>query len=188
MIRRSTWISLLVFALLLGLAWYLNRPKPVEPVPTPTSESESPVALFADESGEVTAFQISGDSKTISLAQEGNRGWVFTDDADKDLPVDQSQAESAATQFKALALLEQKVIIAPQYVGLNPPLYTITLQFAHETEHTLLVGEQTPSGSGYYVQLDGGDVAIADYYGMQAILNLLVASPYAPTPTPSPAP
>jgi hypothetical protein len=187
MIRRSTWILLLIFALLLGFAWYLNRPKPVEPVPDSISEYESPISLFGDNAGEVVSFQIKGNEQTVGISREEGNGWVFTDETHEGA-VDQSIAESAASQLTALLLIEEKVVIAPQYVGLKPPEYEISVKFSTGETHTLYIGDETPSGSGYYVQLDEGNVAIVDYFGIRSMLSLLDAPPYAPTPTESPSP
>ena len=42
---------------------------------------------------------------------------------------------------------------------------------------TLLIGDQTPLGSAYFVQVDGGDIVTVDAFYIAALQNLLDVPP-----------
>jgi hypothetical protein len=56
--------------------------------------------------------------------------------------------------------------------------------FSGNIQHLLKVGTKTPSNSGYYVQDDDGKNYVISQAGIDALLKLLTAPPYAATQTP----
>ena len=102
-------------------------------------------------------------------------------------PADTSQAEAAATQLSALRVLGE-VQVAPEDAGLTKPAYTLTAVFTGGTQHTLEIGDMTPSMTGYYARLDGGPVLIIGTPGIQSLIGMVTTPPYSETPTPSPLP
>jgi hypothetical protein len=184
MVRRSTWFALILLAALIGFAIYLKQ-KPESPAGeeglTATPQSQS---LFGSEAGQPDSILISSSAgETVELALGADKTWALKQPVEA--AADQGQAQAAATQIGAIENLG--VVDAPlDAVGLAPPAYTITLGFAGGARHTLEVGDQTPSGTGYYLRMDGGKVVIAS--GAESLLELLTAPPYQETPTPSPEP
>jgi hypothetical protein len=100
---------------------------------------------------------------------------------------DQALASEAETQINAL---EISTIIDPVNAlsdyGLEFPAYTIKLNYSNAVEHKIEVGASTPTGSGYYVQLDDKAVYIVSQYSLDAVTSLISNPPYPPTVTPSP--
>ena len=75
MIRRSTWILLVILAALVVLAWYLRQPK-TETEATPTS---AVTYLFTPEDGIVTSLNIQSMEGQVENVQRGSeRKWVVT--------------------------------------------------------------------------------------------------------------
>lgn len=180
MIRRSTWIVLLVLAAVVGFSLYLkDQQSKAAARPTPT---ESSSALFPASDGSPTNIKIvasAGNLVEIGRDQAGT--WVVK--APLSMAADQAGAEAAATQVTGLRVLA-KVQLGLDIVGLNQPSDTLTVTFSSGKTHTLLVGSVTPIQNGYYSQLDGGPVIVVDKPGMDALLGMLTSPPYVATLTP----
>jgi hypothetical protein len=100
-------------------------------------------------------------------------------------PADQSVAGAAETQVGALRIvstLDGSLNLAD--AGLTIPTNTIDLTFVNNIKHTIHVGNLTPTGSGYYVQFDSGNLYVVSQAGIDALLKLMTAPPFPPTETP----
>jgi hypothetical protein len=174
MIKRSTWILLAVLALSIGAYFYLKT-HPLQlstSTPTPTATESS--FLITKENDTLTKVVITdAQGNTFQMGRDSSGNWVIT--KPKSAAADQSQAEAAETQLYAL-----KVVI-----GLNPPAYTISLEFSGNRQQVLEVGGLTPTSSGYYIQLEG-KVYVVSQYSIDAVVKLLQNPPYLATLTPVP--
>jgi len=183
MIRRTTWIYLAFFVVLLGFAWYFQNSKEkaaAQVTPTPGTQN-----LFTIEESSIKSLKIEDNQgKIVALGRDEKGLWSLTDP--KAEMTDISQAESAVSQLVSLTILSS-VDPAPSadVTGLNPADYTVTIDFNDGSQKVLLVGKVTPIQNGYYTQLDGGPVNVVNKYGMDAFLKLLSNPPIA-TPTPEP--
>jgi hypothetical protein len=70
-------------------------------------------------------------------------------------------------------------------VGLTQPTYTMTVTFDSAKTHKVLIGSVNPIQTGYYVQVDGGPVEVADKSGIDSLVGMLTAPPYLSTLTPT---
>lgn len=180
MIRRNTWIFIVVLAALIGFSFYLSAQKAKQAaVATPTTSSAT---LFGSDEGSPNDIQIEDSTgKSVEVARNESGTWVLK--APTEGAADQASAEAAATQISALRVLGD-VQLGPDIVGLDKPSYTIMIGFTGGKTHTLTIGSVTPIQTGYYAQLDGGKTQIVDKQGLDALLNLLTNPPYAATATP----
>ena len=185
MIRRNTWILLLLLAALGGFAFYLSQHKAQQTAnatPTAATGAAAGAPLFATSDGNPTDISIKDTTgKAVDVARNESGAWVLK--APTDAAADQASAEAAATQLTSL-----RVLASPQLgfdvVGLAQPAYTISVKFSGGKSHTLAVGAVTPIQDGYYSSLDNSPVHIVDKQGLDAVLQLLTQPPYATTPTP----
>jgi hypothetical protein len=185
MIRRSTWILLAVLALFIGAYFYLKA-HPLQfytSTPTPTAAVIS--FLINKDNDTLTKVVITdAPGNTFQMGRDAAGNWAIT--KPKSAAADQSQAEAAETQFFALKVvttLERSP--SPDVIGLNPPAYTISLEFSSNRQQVLEVGGLTPTSSGYYIQLEG-KVYVVSQYSIDAVVKLLQNPPYLATPTPVP--
>lgn len=184
MIRKPTWILLVVLAGLIGFMFYYNNQKALTAIETtPTS---STAFLFGPEDGLPSSIKIEASTgETVELAHDADQAWMLK------MPIeaaaDQGLAEAAASQVTTLRVLDE-VGLGLEIIGLDRPVYIITIGFTAGTVHKLEVGSKTPTQSGYYVRVDGEQIVILNLTSLDALLNLVTAPPYAETPTPSPAP
>lgn len=187
MLKRSTWLALIVLAVLIGWMIYIQQDEKAvkeEAKSFPTLETHR---LFDAAEGLPTRIKIeAATGETVEVGLGMGNLWELT------LPfggaADQGQVEAAVTQIGTLRSLEQVGQIPLSELGLEKPTYIITLGFTDGKTHTLEIGDQTPSGSGYYVRLDQDQAMIVEGAGIDGLLGLLTFPPYRETPTPSPLP
>ncbi|HUH97630.1 MAG TPA: hypothetical protein VLZ89_09750 [Anaerolineales bacterium] len=181
MIRRNTWILLIVLAALVGAALYFNRQQKSSAgstTPTPAN-----TFLFTSKDGNPTDIKIQDtEGHSVEVARDSTGKWVLkapTADA-----ANQSQAEAAATQLTSLNLVGN-VQIGLDVVGLDKPTYTMTITFDSAKTHKVLIGSVNPIQTGYYIQVDGGPVQVAEKSGIDSLVGMLTAPPYLATLTPT---
>ena len=185
MIKRSTWILLAVLALFIGAYFYLKA-HPLQlstTTPTPTAkESSFLITKDNDTLTKVVVTDVQGN--TFQMVRDAAGNWAIT--KPDSAVADQSKAEAAETQLFALSVLTTlETSPSPDVIGLNPPAYTISLEFSGNRQQVLEVGGLTPTSSGYYIQLEG-KVYVVSQYSIDAVVELLQNPPYLVTPTPVP--
>lgn len=181
MIRRNTWILLVLLAALVGFSFYWRDRKAKEAAAvTPTASS---VTLFSAADGSPTDIKIESSAGTVvQITRDPAGKWVLKQPTEAD--ANQGSAEAAATQIDALRVLSS-VQLGPDVLGLDKPAYTLTIGFDKSKTRTLLIGAETPIQDGYYAQLDGGQNQVVDKAGVDALTNLLTDPPYLATLTPT---
>lgn len=185
MIKRSTWVYLVILALVIGAYYLISNLPAGEAEPTPTAPGLSFLITEAD--GVLQSLQIR-DRRGNQVQMQRNPGGTWVVDLPEPGEADQALAGAAETQVSALrivATLDTPPSLST--VGLASPDYTIVLGFSDGLRHTLEVGSLTSIDSGYYVRFDGGVVHVVSRSGIDSLLNLLVAPPYVATETPTPA-
>jgi hypothetical protein len=182
MVKRPTWILLVILALVVG-AYFLIKKYPLKATqPTPTVSAATYLITQAD--GVLQSIRIvdnKGDA--FQMQRDLSKTWVIT--APTSSVADQGLAGAAESQVGALSII---AVLATQpaasEVGFDSPTYTMELGFVSGASHRIEVGKLTPTSSGYYVRFDGGKVFVISQSGIDALSNLLKAPPYPPTATP----
>lgn len=182
MIKRSTWILLVILAVVL-VAYFVikNRLPATSTTATPTALGDNYLVTKSD--GTLQSLRISDNKNNVVQMQRDASGtWVVT------LPTpaaaDQALAGAAETQVGALrvvTILNNQLSLVD--AGLETPSYTIDLTFTSGLKHVIQVGTLTPTNSGYYVRYDSGNLFVVSQAGIGALLNLLTAPPYVATAT-----
>jgi hypothetical protein len=185
MIRRSTWDVLLVFAILLAVAFLWQRSqdqKSSEATPTVAEASER--QFLFDIAGEVASLRIEHvGEKTIELVKDENGQWIVAGSPAS--VIDSASVEAVVGQLSTLPLVSSLQNIPQlQDLGLEPPSYRILVIQKDGKQLVASVGDATPTGSGYYVLASDRRVYIANEFSLQTILDLVDK----PLPTPYPAP
>jgi hypothetical protein len=184
MIKRPTWILLVILVLAVG-AYFLIESKPSKiNASTPTVTAGS--FLITQAQGVLQSLHIldnKGDN--FQMQRDLSKAWVVT--APSSGPADQGLAGAAETQVGALSIVTTlNVPPALSDIGLAVPADTIDLVFVNGTSHKMEIGNLTPTSSGYYVRFDGGKIYVIEKSGIDSLLNLLTNPPFPPTPTPPP--
>jgi hypothetical protein len=186
MVRRSTLILLVVFAILVGFAWILQRnqtnKKEADANTTPTKTVSELFNLTGRQVNDINISDSSGNQAEFYLdSTSGN--WAI-----KGLPIDQAdsfQIESITAQLTALQAVETLTQPPPlDSIGLVEPSYTIIMTTSDGAQLVVRVGDVTPIGSGYYVKVGSDMIVIVDKVVMDDVLGLLTTPPTLSTAIP----
>jgi len=190
MVRRSTWIVLLIFAILVGFAIYFQRYQANKPTVVSTATpTEPPTYLYSLGEAQVDGIKIADNAgKNIDLYRDPlTSQWGIAN-----IPVDQvdtTKIDSISSQLVLIQIQDTLAQTVPlSTIGLEPPAYTITLSTSAGKQFVTYVGIQTAIGSGYYVQDATGQVVIVGKTPMDSILELVNTPPLLPTATPTETP
>jgi hypothetical protein len=183
MIKRPTFILLVILALVV-VAYFVVKGRGLA-----TSASSTPSAtvssyLITPSDGTLQVLRISNANNNVFQMQRDTGGtWVVTQPTTG--IADQALAEAAETQVGALRIvtsLDNSLNLND--AGLSTPADTIELTFSNNLKHVVQIGNLTPTGSGYYVRFDGGNIFVISQAGIDALLKLLTAPPFPATETP----
>ena len=183
MIRKTTWVIVLIFALLLATAFFWQRSqdeKTAEATPE-VSETSEEQYLFNIE-GEVASLRIEHvGQNAIELVRDANNQWTL---AGSDEPAPDSAAVDDVVSQLGLIPLVSTLQNVPelQDLGLEPPVYRILVVTKDGKQLVASIGKITPTGSGYYVLSGDRRVYIANEFSLQPVLDLVDK----PLPTPLP--
>ena len=182
--QAGTWITILLLAALIGLAYYLNTEKEKTGAEEAISTVETSY-IFTEADGVVSSIEVKpAEGETVKIARNTENIWAVT--LPMEAEADQGLAESAATQITALSISSQiEDGKSPEIFGLDQPAYVISIEFKDGKKHILEVGDATPTNSGYYVRVDKDKMVITDLSGIDALLQLGFFPPYLNTPVPT---
>ncbi len=184
MVRKQTWILLIIFALLLGATFYLQKnplPKNEALTPSPTS---APRLLQGWESSDIAWMELKeGQGSSIQIEQDKTGNWTLGDKGKE--KVETGQAEQLRTEIaemRTIAALPADYQL--EAVGLQSPTRTLTIRDTKGKQITINVGSTDPTESGYYVQVASQAPVVVDKYTLDGIVDLFNKA--LPTPTPEP--
>lgn len=183
--RRSTIFYILLLLILAGVYYYLNNREEPADIAVTLEPQEEVSYLFSFDLGAPTSISI--ESKTgeiVEVERNAENAWALI--LPTEAAADQASVEAAASQITVIQILDRLPDISPQDVGLDDPEYKMDLKFTSGVERNIEVGVVTPTESGYYVRVDGGEVVIVSRYTLDSLLGLLNNPPYMPTETPPP--
>lgn len=185
--RRSTIIYLVLFAIVLGAAYYFNnRAKTAELEATPEATAEPMEYLFTSTDGLPTRIKVESKAgEAVEVARNAENVWVLT--LPDEAAADQGMVDAVAGQVSTIRILEHIAGLAPEAVGLDAPEYKITFQFTSGVERIIEIGVLTPTETGYYIPGENGEVLIISRDAVDLLTGLLMTPPYAPTESPAPA-
>jgi hypothetical protein len=185
MIRRTTWIILAIFVILLGVVWAFPSIKGKLSASTKaTATPETRFLVNLDEKNIQSLHAEDPAGKVVGLGRDANGVWTLLEPPGKQ--IDLAAAESGVTQLLSLPItLTLEPAFDPASIGLNPAAYTITLDLMDGKKMVIKVGKLTPIKNGYYTQLDDGPVTVVNNYSLDAFLNMLDHPPVLETPTPT---
>ncbi len=184
MIRKQTWILLIIFALLLGVAFYLQKnplPESAELTPSPTS---APNLLQGWQSSDIVWMElVVGQGEPIRILQDAQGNWVL--ESGESFPVEAGKAEQLRSE---IAEIRPITVLPADYaldaLGLNIPSRTLSIRDKQGKQVTISIGNMDPTESGYYAQVATQAPAVINSYTLEGIVDLFYSA--QPTPTPEP--
>lgn len=196
--RRGTIILLLVVVLL--AAWLaLTRSGVLTIGGEEEEEEESPfstLSLFEEaQLDTVVGFSIIHNDTAQQFAAEfGELSWEVSEsvsEMEEGLVVDVPRLDAAARSLTTLTSTRQISSLENlSGFGLEAARYTVTFRTLGGQEFTFNIGDETPPGTHYYVQLENEQtIHLVGTSSLDTFIDFLDDAPFAePTPTPEPLP
>src|SRR3990172_7264698 len=184
MVRRTTWILLGAFAVVVLAYAGWRRFAPAPAVATPTAGPESPWSISPEQVESIRLTDLS-DPAVVVLRRDPETGWRMLAPAIGG--ADAGRVEAALTAVLAPVVAQALDTAADlEPFGLSPAHYRMTLLMVDGTAHSMDVRAGDPTGSAYYVQVPGdGRGLMVSRFSLEDLLGLLEAPPY-PLPTETP--
>jgi hypothetical protein len=192
MVRRTTWILLGIFLILvLGLLIYQQM--------ADTSTNEG----MAGEMGEIGTLQpvkplfkvpngllilglevIDGNENAIEIFRDSESAeWVLVDHEEK---ADQEIINRIISRLESMTV-DQSLDpgIDLEAIGLSKPSYTIRLLISNGGYFKIYVGDLTITQTSYYAQLNDQEPVIISKYDLDTVINFIADPPVVFDPTPT---
>ena len=150
---RGLLIAAAVLALLAGGVWWSNRARKAEEGKPRPDEPPKILSLAEDQIRRIEILKKDAEPTVLEKDQGGN--WEMT--APRPLRVDRDAVSSLTSTLSSLnsdRLIEEKAGDPGPY-GLHQPAVQVLVTLKDGKTHKLLIGDETPTGGGYYVRLEG---------------------------------
>lgn len=185
MVRKQTWILLAVFAVLLAGALYLQKNPLPKPAGEVTPSATTAAALLQGWNASDITYMESKDSQgsSIVLSKDAQGNWTLGQDGKQKVePGLGEEIAAQITEMRPVMALQANIGLEP--IGLKTPARLLTIRNQQGKQTELRIGNTTPTGSGYYIQVDQGAPVVLDKTSVDGTLDLFK---YAlPTATPAP--
>lgn len=150
---RGLLVAVALLALLGGAVWWSNRAKKAEESkPRP----DEPPKILAIPEDQIRKIEIRKKDADLTVVQKNDAGkWEMM--APQPLRIDQDAISSMTSTLSSLSadrLIEEKAQDLAVY-GLQSPALELVITQKDGKTYKLLVGDETPTGGGYYARLDG---------------------------------
>ncbi|NJD59169.1 MAG: DUF4340 domain-containing protein [Anaerolineae bacterium] len=187
MVRRTTWILLVVCGVLAVFAWWFQRDQANKQETTATSTAFPTVArllnLDSNQVNEITIASKTGDEVSLYKTTASASNWGV-----KDIPADQVDTNRLESVVTPLLSLEVSEILsqspALETIGLDKPAYTITILTTDGQKAVIYVGNLNAIGTGYYARVGNGPILILDNVILDDAFKLISEPPLLATTTP----
>jgi len=150
---RGLLIAVVALALLAGGVYWSNKAKQAESAkPADTASAPKILAIPEDQIMKVEIRKTGGEA---TVAERKSGKWELT--APKPLAADPDAMSSVTSTFTSLTsdrLIEEKAADLDQY-GLAKPAMEVTVTGKDGKSRQLLIGDEVPTGSGFYVKVEG---------------------------------
>lgn len=163
MIRKQTWIALIIFGLLLGLALYINRNPIISSASSTPSPTLMPSLLEGWQDSDIAMIQYKGDPGEITLNHNPDGSWSLG--PENIVPASIEKVDSFRYQLLSISVQSLLNTTDPlDAVGLAAPKRILVLRDTQGKQVEIRIGNQTPTGSGYYVQIDNQTPVVVSKY------------------------
>jgi len=185
MLRKSTIIILIIFIIALGIVIYDHRSTDglFKGTATPTSNPKFITEWSPDDAVQI---EIRSEDIEIAIVKDSTGVWTFVNNAQA---VDQNKVFEFLT---TLAVLDTKAVldgtIPLESLGLDDPVYKISMSDKNQSEVDISIGNLTPTSSGYYVILNNNNPSVISKTSLDVLIGAFTSNALVlvtPTPTDS---
>lgn len=183
MIRRTTWIMLLIFVVVLAGALVWNRQTKAADT---TEATPVPETLWSFDEAQIEGLRVEdlkGDN-AVEVHRDPTVGWKLTRPVEE--PADAGRVEQAVTWLRSPVV--SRVLKGEQDLGpfgLADPSTRVTLLMTDGATESFDVGAPTGIAGKTYIRASGGeDIQVISGYSLEDVTGLLDDPPVIP-PTPT---
>ncbi len=150
-------------------------------------EESTPTPLWEIQAAEIVRLDVNGPEGSAHLSRAAGAPWQLVDPSTQaQQPADDARVTRVIGYLAQLrptrTLTETGALV--EY-GLETPAWQATLGLQNGEERTIRWGDQTPSGTAYYViQRKEGPVHLIASFTIEELQRLVREPAYPPTPTP----
>jgi hypothetical protein len=180
--KKSTWIVLGVFALLLiaFLVFQNVDLEQVEETPVPTTQ---PVLRSLDDQNISEIEYMDSTGEGILFVQETSLEWTSPSHPYSEITAGNIEELIAnLSELKILATLSSST--TAEEVGIDTPNAVVVFTFNDGSTYKLEIGNPTAIGDGYYVQIDDEEIVVLPYDSIEQVATLFLSLTETPTPEP----
>lgn len=182
MIKKPTLVLLIIFVVMSAGVYFWQGYRPEI---SPTAEPN--IQFLFETGGRKVNGIIIYDSLggRVELKKTNEDTWILVAPADG--AADETRIQSAVSEIESLRILS-KLESSPEkeMVGLERPSFYIKVTYEDGQQNLVMIGDATPTGSGYYVSLEGNPVWVVNKFGVDNLLELLKDPPIIKTPASTP--
>ena len=150
---RGLLVAAIALAVVAGLVYWSEKKKKAEEG-KPPADAPPKVLTIAEDQFQQIRMQKAGGGATV-VVKGADNVWKITEP--KPLAADKDAVSSLVSTLSSLSsdrLIEEKAADLAPY-GLNAPGLEVTVGVKGGKSHKLMVGDDTPTGGGVFVRLDG---------------------------------
>ncbi|MBG0786239.1 MAG: DUF4340 domain-containing protein [Anaerolineaceae bacterium] len=181
--KKSTWLALGVFALVLVAFLVIQN---IESAPVETTVPTETPALRVLDDQDITEI-IYEDLQDVTIVLKQVEPLTWTSPTDPEAQITAGYIEQLISYFSELNIISTLPGDTPlEDVGLASPQYTITFMMEDGTTYQLVVGDPTPMSDGYYTWIDESEIVVLPVSNIEYIPTFMYIITTPPTATPDP--
>lgn len=184
MIRKTTWIVLALFVLLLAATFGWQRwqeQKMLEESETEALSADLDTLFTIDEKIEAVRLERVGE-KMLEMKRGEDDVWVIT--WPLGFEADSPSIEGRLSGLMALTVITSLDEAPPlEAMGLDRPRYRLLVTLESGKQLYASVGKETPTGDGYYVLTSERRLVVVSKFSLDNLMGLIDRPPLKPTPT-----
>lgn len=179
---RNTGILLIVFVVLAGVVFWVNRQGGTQ---TDADATPTPAPLTSISTDDVASIKVEQGDQSITIEHQ-EVGWVILSAPPEHAGETKvTQALDRLTRLKPTRSLSDVENLAD--FGLDEPAWTIMLTPRQGDAILFRVGDENPRKTARYLQVAGDpSVHLVSKFAVEDVQKWLKEPPYPPTPTPEP--
>jgi hypothetical protein len=186
MIRRSTWVLLAAFALVLGGALIWTRTNKGRGVSASAEATPTLTPLWSVPTTDILGLRVENlETGSVVELRRGDEQTPWKMVKPEEGAADASRVEWAVTALvspRPQAILAEPDDLAP--FGLAKPAKRVTVFLAGDVTRSFEIGRVSPTGGVFYALVPGtGGIVLLNEYSLSDVLSLLDELPYPPTAT-----
>lgn len=179
---RNTLILFAVLVVLTAYVFLVELPRSKQP----PEEQTTAVPLWEIPQDQVTRLDAAkNDGQALALERAEDQTWWIRQPIVYE--ADESRVSGVLRDLSALKSTRSisGTVNLADY-GLATPAMTVTLTLADGASHTLILGDENPTGSYRYAQADGApEVHLVYSWAVRTLEQMIAEPPRKPTPTPT---